>query len=158
MAKIYWCLIAWHIDTYVQVKHVTLCTLMQGEITITQEGQKFANVGRLLSISLGGLLYIVAIHLVLIYEPWYLHVWKSLIFDKEQWSLWLPNHVIMPKQWFKCVALFDIGNGEVLVKLADVCSWRAPKSRGETKLKVPQSQVAESRFGSTLPASNSRKG
>jgi hypothetical protein len=79
-------------------------------------------VGRLLSISLGGLLYIVAIHLVLIYEPWYLHVWKSLIFDKEQWSLWLPNHVIMPKQWFKCVALFDIGNGEVLVKLADVCS------------------------------------
>ncbi len=36
--------------------------------------------------------------------------------------------------------------------------WRAPKSRGETKLKVSQSQVAESRLGSTLPASNSRKG
>jgi hypothetical protein len=39
-----------------------------------------------------------------------------------------------------------------------VCQWRAPKSRGETKLKVSQSQVAESRLGSTLPASNSRKG
>jgi hypothetical protein len=37
-------------------------------------------------------------------------------------------------------------------------TWRAPKSRGETKLKVSQSQVAESRLGSTLPASNSRKG
>jgi hypothetical protein len=36
--------------------------------------------------------------------------------------------------------------------------WRAPKSRGETKLKVSQSQVAESRLGSTLPTSNSRKG
>jgi hypothetical protein len=36
--------------------------------------------------------------------------------------------------------------------------WRAPKSRGETKLKVSQSQVVESRLGSTLPASNSRKG
>jgi len=36
--------------------------------------------------------------------------------------------------------------------------WRAPKSRGETKLKVSQSQVAESRLGNTLPASNSRKG
>jgi hypothetical protein len=36
--------------------------------------------------------------------------------------------------------------------------WRAPKSRGETKLKVSQSQVAESRLGSTLSASNSRKG
>jgi hypothetical protein len=36
--------------------------------------------------------------------------------------------------------------------------WRAPKSRGETKLKVSQSQVAESRLGSTLPASKSRKG
>jgi hypothetical protein len=36
--------------------------------------------------------------------------------------------------------------------------WRAPKSRGETKLKVSQSQVAESKLGSTLPASNSRKG
>jgi hypothetical protein len=36
--------------------------------------------------------------------------------------------------------------------------WRAPKSRGETKLKVSQSQVAESRLGSMLPASNSRKG
>jgi hypothetical protein len=36
--------------------------------------------------------------------------------------------------------------------------WRIPKSRGETKLKVSQSQVAESRLGSTLPASNSRKG
>jgi hypothetical protein len=35
---------------------------------------------------------------------------------------------------------------------------RAPKSRGETKLKVSQSQVAESRLGSTLSASNSRKG
>jgi hypothetical protein len=35
---------------------------------------------------------------------------------------------------------------------------RAPKSRGETKLKVSQSQVAELRLGSTLPASNSRKG
>jgi hypothetical protein len=42
---------------------------MQGEITITQQGQNFANVGRLLSISLGGLLYIVAIYLVLIYGP-----------------------------------------------------------------------------------------
>ncbi len=82
VAKTYWCLIAWHIHTYVQVKHVTLCTLMQGEITITQQGQNFANVGRLLSISLGGLLYIVAIYLVLIYGPWYLHVWKSLIYDK----------------------------------------------------------------------------
>jgi hypothetical protein len=38
------------------------------------------------------------------------------------------------------------------------CNWRAPKSRGETKLKVSQSQVAESKLGSTLPASNSRKG
>ncbi len=37
---------------------MTLCTLVQGEITITQ-GQKFANVGRLLSISPGGLLYII---------------------------------------------------------------------------------------------------
>jgi hypothetical protein len=37
-------------------------------------------------------------------------------------------------------------------------AWRAPKSRGETKLKVSQNQVAESRLGSTLPASNSRKG
>jgi hypothetical protein len=36
--------------------------------------------------------------------------------------------------------------------------WRAPKSRGETKLRVSQSQDAESRLGSTLPASNSRKG
>jgi hypothetical protein len=36
--------------------------------------------------------------------------------------------------------------------------WRAPKSRGETKLKVSQSQVAESRLGSTLPFSNSKKG
>jgi hypothetical protein len=36
--------------------------------------------------------------------------------------------------------------------------WRIPKSRGETKLKVSQSQVAESRHGSTLPASNSKKG
>jgi hypothetical protein len=36
--------------------------------------------------------------------------------------------------------------------------WRAPKSRGETKLKVSQSQVAESRLGSTLSASNFRKG
>jgi hypothetical protein len=36
--------------------------------------------------------------------------------------------------------------------------WRAPKSWGETKLKVSQSQVAESRLGSTLPASNFRKG
>jgi hypothetical protein len=36
--------------------------------------------------------------------------------------------------------------------------WRAPKSRGETKLKVSQSQVAESRLGNTLPASNSSKG
>jgi hypothetical protein len=42
---------------------------MQGEITITQQGQKFANVGRLLSITLGGLLYIVAIYSVLIYGP-----------------------------------------------------------------------------------------
>jgi hypothetical protein len=40
----------------------------------------------------------------------------------------------------------------------DYINWRAPKSRGETKLKVSQSQVAESRLGSTLPASNSRKG
>jgi hypothetical protein len=37
-------------------------------------------------------------------------------------------------------------------------TWRAPKSRGETKLKVSQSQVVESRLGSTFPASNSKKG
>jgi hypothetical protein len=43
-------------------------------------------------------------------------------------------------------------------KVSGVQTWRAPKSRGETKLKVSQSQVAESRLGSTLPASNSRKG
>jgi hypothetical protein len=42
---------------------------VQDEITITQQGQKFANVGRLLSISLGGLFFIVAIYLVLIYGP-----------------------------------------------------------------------------------------
>ncbi len=36
-----------------------MCTSMQGEITITQQGQKFVNVGRLLSISPGGLLYII---------------------------------------------------------------------------------------------------
>jgi hypothetical protein len=43
-------------------------------------------------------------------------------------------------------------------KNKQMSTWRAPKSRGETKLKVSQSQVAESRLGSTLPASNSRKG
>jgi hypothetical protein len=127
MTKTYWCLIAWHIHTYVQVKHVTMCTSMQGEIFITQQGQKIANVGRLLSISPSGLFYIVAICSVLIYGPWYLHAWKSLIYDKEQWSLWLPDHLIMPRQWSECVALFDIGNGKVFAKLArsklaNVCS------------------------------------
>jgi hypothetical protein len=47
--------------------------------------------------------------------------------------------------------------GLVVLNIVDGI-WRAPKSRGETKLKVSQSQVAESRLGSTLPASNSRKG
>ncbi len=47
--------------------------------------------------------------------------------------------------------------GERQVSYADL-RWRAPKSRGETKLKVSQSQVAESGLGSTLPVSNSRKG
>ncbi len=98
---------------------MTLCTLVEGEITITQ-GQKFANVGRLLSIRPGGLLYIVAIYLILIYGPWYLHAWKSLMYDKEQWSLWLPNHLIMPRQWYESVTLFDIGNGEVFAKLTNV--------------------------------------
>jgi len=55
---------------------------------------------------------------------------------------------------------FDDDDDQVVV--AYVCQsnnkWRAPKSQGETKLKVSQSQVAESRLGSTLPASNSRKG
>jgi hypothetical protein len=78
-------------------------------------------------ISPNWLLYIFAIYLILVYGPWYLHAWKSLIYDKEQWSLWLPDHLIMPRQWSKCVALFDIGNGEVLAKLArlkltNVCS------------------------------------
>jgi hypothetical protein len=118
VAKTYWCLIAWHIHTYVQVKHVTLCTLVQGEMTITQEGQKLANVERLLSIDPCVLLYIVAIYLVLIYGPRYLHMWKSIIYEKEQWSLWLPDHLIMPRQWYECVTLFDIGNGKVLAKLA----------------------------------------
>jgi hypothetical protein len=89
--------------------------------------QKFAKVGRLLSISPCGLLYIVVIYLVLIHGPWYLHAWNSLIYDKEQWSLWLPDHLIMPRQWYECVVLFDIRNGEVLTKLvgsklAYVCS------------------------------------
>jgi hypothetical protein len=43
-------------------------------------------------------------------------------------------------------------------KIYNPYEWRAPKSRGETKLKVSQSQVAESRLDSTLPASNSKKG
>jgi hypothetical protein len=46
-----------------------MCTSMQGEIFITQQGQKIANVGRLLSISPSGLFYIVAICSVLIYGP-----------------------------------------------------------------------------------------
>ncbi len=33
-----------------------------------------------------------------------------------------------------------------------------PSHGGETQVRVSQSQVAESRLGSTLPASNSRKG
>jgi hypothetical protein len=33
-----------------------------------------------------------------------------------------------------------------------------PSHRGETHLRVSQSQVAELRLGSTLPASNSKKG
>jgi hypothetical protein len=36
--------------------------------------------------------------------------------------------------------------------------WRAPKSRGETHLRVSQSQVAEKWLSGTLPVSNSRKG
>jgi hypothetical protein len=42
-------------------------------------------------------------------------------------------------------------------KFKDVI-WRAPKSRGETHLKVSQSQVAEKWLSGTLSASNSRKG
>jgi hypothetical protein len=55
---------------------------------------------------------------------------------------------------YQVVKLFDSLHKNRL----EVVKWRAPKSRGETKLKVSQSQVAESRLGSMLPASNSRKG
>ncbi len=54
----------------------------------------------------------------------------------------------------KCLMFFD-NNYNIC---SNVKMWRAPKSRGETHLRVSQSQVAELRFGSTLPASNSRKG
>jgi hypothetical protein len=42
---------------------------VQVENTITQQGEKFANVGKLLSISPGGLLCIIVIYLILIYGP-----------------------------------------------------------------------------------------
>ncbi len=59
-----------------------------------------------------------------------------------------------------CLRFFlgAIPTQEVSFTTCSDTTWRAPKSRGETKLKVSQSQVAESRLGSTLPASNSRKG
>ncbi len=48
----------------------------------------------------------------------------------------------------------DINNDKLLKTIFDAL----PSHGGETHLKVSQSQVAELRLGSTLPASNSRKG
>jgi hypothetical protein len=47
---------------------------------------------------------------------------------------------------------------QYMFRLPNFFLWRAPKSRGETHLRVSQSQVAKVELGSTLPASNSRKG
>jgi hypothetical protein len=55
------------------------------------------NVGRLLSIHLGGLFYIVAIYLVLIMGH-DIYTRESHLYEKEQWSLWLPDHLIMLRQ------------------------------------------------------------
>jgi hypothetical protein len=65
-------------------------------------------------------------------RSWNIDIWNGLA-----WAIWISKTQVMARR---------------------KANWRAPESRGETKLKVSQSQVAESRLGSTLPASNSRKG
>ncbi len=78
--------------------------------------------------------------------------------------MWMFENILVNLTWCilsslvqtmsKCLMFFD-NNYNIC---SNVKMWRAPKSRGETHLRVSQSQVAELRFGSTLPASNSRKG
>jgi hypothetical protein len=87
----------------------------------------------------------------------------TLMFDKYkikyiwkfEWILDVINSTLL--LWNK-LYYENLGLVLICVNGAWVPPWRAPKSRGETKLKVSQSQVAESKLGSTLPASNSRKG